>query len=200
MGPACETLARWDRRVDADSHGAHLFYEFWRNAEKIPEVFAVPFDPADPVGTPRGLKTDEASAAKILEAMAAAVDTLQAQNMALDARWGDVHFAVRGEAKIPVHGGEGSHGVLNAQQARFNPAAAGYVPYHGSSYIQVVTFDRAGPVADAVLSYSQSTDPASPYYGDQTRLYAEEGWHRLPFHRKDIEAEALGPPLKLKED
>ncbi|MFN3514585.1 MAG: penicillin acylase family protein [Phenylobacterium sp.] len=200
VGPARETLARWDRRVDADSHGAHLFYEFWRNAEKIPEVFAVPFDPADPVGTPRGLKTDEASAAKILEAMAAAVDTLQAQNMALDARWGDVHFAVRGEAKIPVHGGEGSHGVLNAQQARFNPAAAGYVPYHGSSYIQVVTFDRAGPVADAVLSYSQSTDPASPYYGDQTRLYAEEGWHRLPFHRKDIEAEALGPPLKLKED
>lgn len=196
---ACAVLARWDRKTDVESRGAHLFYEFWRAAEKAPGLYATPFDPKDPVNTPRGLKTDEATAAKLRGALATAIEVLEAQKMALDARWGDVHFAVRGDQKIPVHGGEGGQGVLNAQQSRFNAAAGGYVPYHGSSYIQVVTFDAKGPVADAVLSYSQSTDPASPHYGDQTWLYAKEGWHRLPFHKADIAAEALGPPLRLSE-
>jgi acyl-homoserine-lactone acylase len=73
------------------------------------------------------------------------------------------------------------------------------VPYHGSSYIQVVTFDDQGPVADAVLSYSQATDPASPFYGDQTRLYSEKRWNRLPFHPEAVKKAAIGPVLKLSE-
>ena len=56
----------------------------------------------------------------------------------------------------------------------------------------------SAPVADAVLSYSQSTDPASPYYADQTLLYSQKGWHRLPFHPADIAADGAGPPLVLK--
>ena len=108
-------------------------------------------------------------------------------------------WGMGGDRKIRVHGGEGSAGVLNAQQSRFDPTAGGYVPYHGSSYIQVVTFDQKGPVADAVLSYSQSTDPASPHYADQTELYSRKSWHRLPFHKADIAAGALGPVLKLSE-
>jgi len=57
---------------------------------------------------------------------------------------------------------------------------------HGSSYMQVVTFDAQGPVADAVLSYSQSTDPASPHYADQTLRYSNKDWHRLPFSSADV--------------
>lgn len=196
---ACDVLAKWDRRTDNDSRGAHLFLEFFRVMEKTPSLIATPFDPADPVHTPRGLKTDSVSAQTIRAALATAVEVLDKQKTPLDARWGDVHFAVRGAEHIPVHGGDGGIGVLNAQQARFVPVVGGYVPYHGSSYIQVVTFDDQGPVADAVLSYSQSTDPASPYYADQTRLYSEKGWARLPFHPADVKKEALGPVLKLAD-
>jgi len=199
IGQACAILAKWDRRMDNDSVGAILWVEFWRLAQRIPDVYATPFDAADPIHTPRGLKVDEATAAKLRQALAGAVDVLLTQGVALDAPYGTVHFAVRGQDKIPVHGGEGGDGVLNAQQSRWNAAAKGYVPYHGSSYIQVVTFDAKGPVADAVLSYSQSTDPASPYYADQTWLYSKKGWHRLPFHAADIAKEA-GPVLKLKQD
>ena len=199
IGQACAILAKWDRRMDNDSVGAILWVEFWRLAQRIPDVYATPFDAADPIRTPRGLKTDEASAAKLRQALAGAVDVLLTQGVALDAPYGSVHFAIRGQDKIPVHGGEGGDGVLNAQQSRWNATAKGYVPYHGSSYIQVVTFDAKGPVADAVLSYSQSTDPASPYYADQTWLYSKKGWHRLPFHAADIAKEA-GPVLKLKQD
>lgn len=45
------------------------------------------------------------------------------------------------------NGGEGGAGVLNFQAS--NPLPGGITPYHGSSYIQIVGFDNAGPVADA---------------------------------------------------
>lgn len=194
----CAALAKWNGRMDIDSVGALYWLEFWRTAQKIPDLYVTPFDPADPVHTPRGLKVDEATAPKLRKAMADAADVLRAQNVPLDAPYGAHHFAIRRDQKIPIHGGEGTDGVLNAQQARWNPQVQGYVPYHGSSYIQVVTFDDKGPVADAVLSYSQSTDPASPYYADQTLLYSQKGWHRLPFHTADIAADGAGPVLRLK--
>ena len=117
--------------------------------------------------------------------------------IALDARWGDVQKAPRGNELIPIHGADGIHGVLNVQRSQ--PAPFGLTPVHGSSYVQVVTFSDTGPIADAVLSYSQSTDPASPWYGDQTRQYAAKQWNRLPFTPAEIEAARVGKTLKLSE-
>ena len=185
---ACAVLGKWDRRMNLDSVGAHLFVEFWRKADKIPGVWAVAFDPADPIHTPRGLKNDPATGTKVLMALAEAVDLLDTAKIPLDRPWGEVQFAVKGDQHIPVHGGEGNDGVLNAQQSELTPGL-GYIPYHGSSYIQVVTFDEKGPVTDAILTYSQSTDPASPHYADQTTLHAKKGWVKLPFHKADIDAD-----------
>lgn len=186
---ACEILTRWDRRMDETSVGPQLFIEFWKDAEKIPGVWATPFDAADPINTPRGLKSDAATTAKLRQALANAVSRLNAANVAIDAPWGEVQVATRGGLRIPVHGGEGSDGVLNAQQAKLVPGI-GLVPYHGSSYIQVVTFDAKGPVVDAILTYSQSTDPDSPHFADQTRLHAQKGWVTLPFSKAAIAANA----------
>jgi acyl-homoserine-lactone acylase len=88
--------------------------------------------------------------------------------------------------------------VLNYQDARPAPGG-GLVPVHGTSYIQIVSFDAKGPVADAILSYSQSTDPASPHFADQTRAYAAKQWHRMPFDRKAIKAQQIGKPKRLAE-
>ena len=82
---------------------------------------------------------------------------------------------------------------------RSTPVPGGLVPVHGTSYIQVVSFDDAGPVADALLSYSQSTDPASPYYADQTRAFATKSWHRLPFLPADIARQKTGSTLDIAE-
>ena len=57
-------------------------------------------------------------------------------------------------------------------------------------------FAEGGPVAEAVLSYSQSTDPASPHYADQTRLYSESKYRRVLFSEADILAD---PNLKTTE-
>lgn len=182
---ACTVLAHWDRRMNVDSRGAHLFVEFWRKAERIPDLWATPFDAADPVHTPRGLK--DTASPKLKTALADAVELLAAKGVALDAPWGEVQYAVRGDQKIPVHGGEGGDGVLNAQQSAWK--GSGLIPFHGSSYIQVVTFDAKGPVADAILTYDQSTDPASPHYADQSVLHSKKGRVRLPFSAAEIAAD-----------
>ena len=54
-------------------------------------------------------------------------------------------------------------------------------------------------MADAILSYSQSTNPASPHAYDQTRAYSAKTWNRLPFSAKAIAAETIGTPKRIAE-
>ena len=194
---ACDILAKWDRRFDIDSRGAYLFAAFWDGAAAVTGKWAVPFDVNDPVNTPRELVTTGEVGVKLLAALRAGVTRLVAENIALDARWGDVQFAVRGIERIPVHGAHGNLGVLNVQMS--DKVTGGLVPRHGTSYVQIVSFDANGPVADAILSYSQSTDPASPWYADQTRNYSAKTWHRLPFTPAQVRAAKVGDAVRLRE-
>jgi acyl-homoserine-lactone acylase len=54
----------------------------------------------------------------------------------------------------------------------------GAVPALSSTYIQVVTWASgdACPEAATVLTYSESDNPASPHYDDQTKLFSRRGW------------------------
>lgn len=193
----CAALAGWDRRYETSSKGAALFRAFWAKAARIPGLWAVPFDAADPVNTPRDLNTT-AIGDKLLAALGDAVAELDAAGIALDAEWGSVQQWRAGDQRIAIHGGPGTAGVLNYQDARPAPGG-GLVPVHGTSYIQIVTFDDAGPVVDAILSYSQSTDPASAHFTDQTSAYAAKAWHRLPFHAGDIAAQTITPAKRIAE-
>jgi acyl-homoserine-lactone acylase len=194
---ACAALAGWDREVETGSEGAYLFLTFWDKVRRNPALWAVPFDPADPVATPNTLRTDGEAGPKLLAALAEAAVELTEAGIALDAKWGEVQFRRHGEERIAVHGGPGTAGILNMQRSR--EIEGGLTPVHGSSYIQIVGFDEEGPVADAILSYSQSTDPASPFYSDQTRLYAVKDWYRLPFSDEAIAAAKIGETLILSE-
>jgi len=194
----CEVLAKWDRRFEKGSRGARLFRGFWQAIDTSGAAWAVPFDPADPVTTPRDLKTEGETGAKLLGALASIVTTFEQQGLALDSAWGDEQLVMAGNAAIPIHGGPGWLGVLNVQES--DRAATGKLtPRHGTSYIQVAGFDENGPVVDAILSYSQSTNPASPHAADQARAYAAKQWHRLPFYAKDIKAGAIGKPKRIAE-
>lgn len=193
----CSVLDGWDRRFEAESRGAALFRAFWPKAARLPGLWTVPFDPVDPVNTPRALATDGDKGAKLLAALGEAVEDLEKAGIAFDAPWGEVQRVMAGNEAIPIHGGPGTLGVLNMQESV--PSSAGLTPRHGTSYIQIVGFDDKGPVADAILSYSQSTDPASPHAHDQTRAYAEKRWHRLPFDKAAIRAAALGKTKRIAE-
>lgn len=197
---ACTALRGWNLRNDLDARGAHVFREFWRNARNIPGVFRIPFDPAQPVTTPAGLKMDDAAvAAKVWEALDKAVTTIRSSGFALDATLGSVQRPAITEEAISLHGGEEFEGVLN-NLGRQEPApinTAGLRIDYGTSYVQTVTFDARGPVAQAILTYGQSTNPESPHANDQMRQFSAKAWHALPFHRADVERERISEPLRL---
>ena len=196
----CAALRGWDRRSDLDSRGAHLFREFWRAAMSLPKLWRVPLDKARPVQTPTGLNLADAEvAAKVWEALASAVKKVRGAGFALDATLAEVQRPAITDEAIALHGGHGSEGVLNYLG---DNAAAGIGPKglridYGTSYVQTVTFDARGPVAEALLTYGQSTDPASPHVADQLRLYSKKVWPRLPFHAEDVARERVGPVLRL---
>ena len=196
----CAALKGWDRRNNVDARGAHVFREFWRTARNIPGVHRLPFDPAQPVATPAGLKMDDATtAAKVWEALDGAVKAIRTSGYTLDATLGSVQRPAITEEAIALHGGEEFEGVLN-NLGRQEPAPinkAGLRIDYGTSYVQTVTFDAKGPVAQAILTYGQSTNPASPHANDQMREFSAKRWHTLPFHRDDVVKARVGEPLRL---
>ena len=183
---ACDVLEAWDLRHNLDSVGAHVFQEWWRLAP-AETVWLTPFDVNDPVNTPRDLNVADP---QVKQALVDAVDRLQELSLPVDAPLGDVQFVVRNGVEIPIHGGPGGTGVFNAiNNSLSGTPGRGYDVPHGSSYIQTVTWDEDGPVAGIILTYSQSTDPASPHYRDMTELYSQKGWVDVPFHEADILAD-----------
>jgi acyl-homoserine-lactone acylase len=199
----CAALRGWDRSNNLDSRGAHLFREFWRTARLIPGVYRVPFDRAQPVATPAGLKMDDpAVAAKVWESLAGAVKAVRTAGFALDAPLGSVQRPLITAEPIPLHGGDEFEGVLNNLGNQFAPGitARGLPIDYGTSYVQTVTFDDRGPVAQALLTYGQSTNPASPHATDQLRLYSAKQWPTLPFHPADVEKARVGEVLRLTRE
>lgn len=193
---ACGVLATWDRTMNTGSRGALLFDRFWRGlTATVPaaELWKVPFSAADPVRTPNTLNTASPGFAK---ALTAAIAELRTAGIPLDAPLGEHQFVVRNGKRIPVPGGTEGLGVWNKIEPVWNPAGGGYTEVvTGSSHIQAVGWDGGRcPVARTLLTYSQSSNPASPYFSDQTELFSGERWVTSRFCERDI---LRSPALKV---
>jgi len=192
-GPACGVLQAWDNAGHTTSRGAHLWDEFWARAARVPaaQLYAVSFDAADPVNTPRDLQAG--AAAQLQQAFGAAVLRVQASGYALDAARGEYLFATRNGTKIPLYGGCGGPGYFTIACSENRLDQGGYHMDgnpNGNSYMQIVSFPAGGVEAYTFLTFSQSDDPASPHHGDYTQAYSEKQWLRVPF----TEAEITGDP------
>jgi acyl-homoserine-lactone acylase len=186
VGNACDVLAAWDLHENLASKGAILFRRFWSRAMAAnTSPFSTPFDPNDPVQTPNGLDTGNA---EVQRAFGDAISDLNGAGIKLDAAPGDVQFTTRGGRKIPIHGGPGDpNGQFNAISAPFVPGQGFSDIEHGSSYVQVVTWNKSAcPDARTILTYSESTDPTSKHFADQTDLFSGKRWVRDLFCRKEV--------------
>jgi len=206
---ARQIIAAYNGQLDLDSKGAVLFRE-WLTAYAYNELlnksslFAVPFDADDPVNTPRGLADKVVAQSKL----AHAVTVLNRAGLALDCTLADVQFAFRSGTNIAVPGGNRHEGVANMILAGsgdwrgYEVGATkikgsrkltdkGYPVIHGSSFLLLLSFTDDGPKAQAVLTYSQSGDPSSPHYTDQTRMFAKEQLRPVLFRKKDIDANVI---------
>ncbi|MCY1338283.1 Acyl-homoserine lactone acylase PvdQ [compost metagenome] len=199
LAGGCAAMAAWDRHADLDS-GLGLLY-FQRFVAALPQLEAVwrhPFDPQDPLHTPRGIAwQDPQVATQLGQALRKAAREVAAVRWPEQTTWGQIHIARRGSEQIPIPGGDGRMGIYNAIQSRQD--ADGHLEVvGGSSYIQLVSFDEQGPVAKGLLSFSQSSEPISPYFKDQTKLFSRQEWQSLPFTREQIDADPNLLILRLR--
>jgi acyl-homoserine-lactone acylase len=189
VSEACPVLANWDLHDNLDSRGAILFRRFATRALATPgglpinpptgdlTVFSRPFDANDPVNTPSGLQT---ASPKVQQSLADAVTDLRNAGIALDAPLGQYQYEKRGDERIPIHGGPGDpNGDFNAINAPWvgSGPEPGYpdVP-HGSSFVMVTSFTGGCPDDRSILTYSESENPNSPYFADQTRMFSNKQW------------------------
>jgi len=178
---ACDALAGWDLKTDLSSRGAHVFREL---AVSGGIRFADSFSLADPVGTP---KTLAAGDVRVLRALADAVQKLA--GIPLDAPLGTIQTESRGSERLPIHGGRGETGTFNVIASPL-VAGVGYPRVTaGSSYVMAVELGPDGPSGRQILTYSQSANPKSPHYADQTRLYSQKGWDTIKYTDAEIEAD-----------
>jgi acyl-homoserine-lactone acylase len=175
-----------------------LFRRFWSRVTSVPvglqsarqqtALWRTPFDPADAVRTPRGLNT---ALPTVQKAFGDALNDLAGAGIKVDDPLGMWQVDVRPDGtRTPYHGGPGGLGVFNAVAAPWSADKGYQGPLaHGSSYIQTVGFDGDGcPDAKTILTYSQSTNPTSKHYADQTRLYSTSGWVTDRFCAADVRA------------
>ncbi|MDX2373483.1 penicillin acylase family protein [Psychrobacter sp. PP-21] len=199
---ACNILSNWDRRNNLDSKGAHVFREFWRSVdftETTDDAFNVKFDINDPVNTPRDLIIND----NTRQALGDAISYFNDKNIALDASLADLQYVIdagSNNEKISMHGGLGREGIFNVAQGPGLNEDGTYKPItNGPTYMQTVTFDSNGPVVEALLAYSQASDSTRPYHRDQTRRYSAKDWIRLPFSKTEVNDQAIGGTIQLRE-
>ena len=185
LARACNVLRGYEKYENGDERasGGWLF-ETWYNLGFPESFWKVPFQVKHPLTTPYGLDTSNRKVrGQILGNLATAVTDLRANHVALDASYGQVQHSTKGHEVIPIHGCD--TGCFNAiypspgnNSDPFLPGDYGEVG-DGSSLVMTTELTRSGPVSEGIVTYSQATNPASPYYANMTRLYSEKKW--VPF-------------------
>jgi acyl-homoserine-lactone acylase len=192
LARALDVLARWDRRVDADSVGAVLFMRFWDTYRAaVPRPFAHPWNERQAATTPSGIG-DVVAALKALEQASA---WTRARYGSEAVKWGDVHRFRFGDVDLPGDGADGSYGLFrvlrfddqesSARQVAGQVASDRPLAGFGDGWVMLVHFTR--PLeAWSVLAYGQSTRPGSPHARDQIQLFASHPLRRIFFTEGEI--------------
>ncbi|MFI5844567.1 penicillin acylase family protein [Catenuloplanes sp. NPDC051500] len=180
VSEACATLGGWDTRGDLEARGAVVWRAFILRLRTSP--WRTPFDPADPVHTPRDF---DATLPGVATAFA---DGVKALGPTVGARLTDVQQY----EGIGVHGCDGREGCFNVITANLTPPSG---VQHGTSFVLAVEFTRHGPKGRTLLTYGQSANPTSPHHTDQTRLYAAKQWVTDRFTESEIAAD---PALTIR--
>jgi acyl-homoserine-lactone acylase len=184
---ACDALAKWDLKADVDSQGIALWDEFF-NQLNGPGVqhdawWTVRYDANNPLTTPRGINATDPDVPRVF---ADAVEILNNDKVAPNAALG----TLQQYQSVPIPGCPDAFGCFNAISPTTDLTSSGkYGPVNfGSSFIMAVELTPQGPQARTILTYSESNNPASPHFTDQTQLFSHKQWVTDRFSDADINA------------
>jgi acyl-homoserine-lactone acylase len=205
---ACDVLAGWDGLLGLDSSGAVLWREFlaqFSGADRADAgaLYSVPFDPADPVGTPNTLTEDDVAVLTPLGIVAAEMATYE---IPLDITLGELQRDGRlVDDPLPIPGGTGPEGAVSIVDCCSNPLTLapkgergaflsdvltitenGYPITRGNSFMMALEFGPDGPTARAILTYGQPDDIESPDFTSQTAVYSGGSFRPVLFSAEDI--------------
>jgi acyl-homoserine-lactone acylase len=183
VSAACDVLARWAGRADPGSRGEILWRQAYGQLNYTDSWWRVQFDPAHPLTTPRDLNT---ALPAVQQALADAVQYFQAYHVPLDIAVGSTqHYA-----GIPLGGCTEGEGCFDRDEGNAIMSNPVYTDVNsGSSFIMAVELTRQGPRARTILTYSESANPDSPHYTDQTALYSRHQWVTERFTQAQISAD-----------
>ena len=176
---AAAVLQQWDKATNVDSRGAVLFARWWDMGRDT--IFSIPWNPAEPLTTPDGLK-DPQKAVALLSKAATEVEKMYGD---LSVAWGEVNRYKVGDNNFPANGGSGNYGIFRtmyfSKNARDNKGYA----VAGDSYVAVTEF---GPAikAHVLLSYGNATQPGSKHIGDQLSLLSQKKLRPALLNRSEI--------------
>jgi acyl-homoserine-lactone acylase len=222
VGDACAALDGWDGVYDLDRAGPvvwrELMHQFsYADLTTAGNLWAEPFDPEAPVDTPRGLARDvgEGSPDPALQALARAVQVLDAAGVPVDTTLGDAQFARRDGERIPIHGGDAFDGttnvvgygrgwtILDPALAELRPEDAvpgtgsslqtvdgdpGYLVDNGTSFMLALSYTDDGPKAEAFLTYGDTEDRSSDLYTEATQRFSDKDWRAVAFTKEEVDA------------
>lgn len=182
---ACAVLAAWTGRASLGSRGEVLWRLAYGGLDYAPSSWwRVPFSPVHPLTTPRGLNTSNPA---VQHALADAVQYLRAHHDPLGVPLGSTqHYA-----GIPLPGCTEGEGCFNRVEGVIPRGGNGIDTEVnvGSSFIMATELTPQGPRTRTILTYSESANPDSPHYSDQTVLFAHSQWVTEPFSQAQINAD-----------
>jgi acyl-homoserine-lactone acylase len=196
VSAACPVLDAYGASATLEDKGAWLFQEWYGRAYTAAGFWVHPWSVSDPVYTPNTVNTSLQSSK---EALANAVSAMEARGIPLDADTGEVQHAPQsGSAPLPgcSDGGE----CFAAIGGVFPTPTSKQTEVTGGTSLVMFTELLAGhePLSKALLAYSQSEDPTSPYYEDQTQRLSKNEWITLPWTPASVTEDAIGPTQQLK--
>ncbi len=197
ISEACPILANYDDTGNLDSKGAWLFAAYQRRAPSGANFWSDPFNPADPLNTPNQLNVTSGAN---LQALASAVKELRDNGISLDSGMRGVQVSTKGKTRISIHGCGQCFQNINSSNGTGTGNSVN-APYgevtQGSSLVMTTQLTKDGPRSEGILTYSQATDPTSPYFANMTKLFSLKQWVPLAFTKSQMKNAKVTKEVKL---
>ena len=176
---AVHVLEQWDKSTDVDSKGAVLFARWFDMIRD--SMYLIPWNPAQPITTPDGLKDPQQAAAFLSRA----VTDIEKTYGTIDIAWGEVNRFKVGNFDVPGNGGSGNYGIFRTMYFVKGGGANKAYAVAGDTYVAVTEF---GPTvrAQVLLSYGNATQPGSKHIGDQLNLLSQKKLRPALLDKNDI--------------